>query len=231
MHVSVTSFEGPLDTLLDLIVAQKLEISAISLTKVADQYFSIVQSKTHEPAVLAPYLVVAAQLLFMKTRALLPQPQQEEIDEAAEDMTARLKRLEAARRGATHLQHVFASSRFLRPMQFSKPAASFSPSGMSVQTLHNHAQRTLVRYAKEQIALKKERLTARITVEARLEQLSTFFCTRTKASFASLLAGERSKDHAIVTFLSILELAKRGRVRVSSGKNLHETIITRVAAS
>ena len=68
-------FEGPLDVLLALIVRQELEITAISLADVTDQYLAHVAAlPTTNPVALAEFVELGARLVFIKSRALLPRP-------------------------------------------------------------------------------------------------------------------------------------------------------------
>ena len=75
IHLSI--FEGPLDLLLHLIERRQMEITAISLVAVTDQFLEYVRSwQEEEPpmARLAEFITVGAKLLFIKSRSLLPQP-------------------------------------------------------------------------------------------------------------------------------------------------------------
>jgi segregation and condensation protein A len=84
------SFEGPLDLLLRLIEREELDITAIALAQVADQYLAHVRAlEAPDPAALSAFLVIAARLLLIKSRALLPRPPaprgpDEPLDEGAE---------------------------------------------------------------------------------------------------------------------------------------------------
>ncbi|RLC70356.1 MAG: chromosome segregation protein ScpA, partial [Chloroflexi bacterium] len=74
-QVRLPVFEGPLDLLLHLIEREELDITSVSLAQVTDQYLTYLSLMEKPPAeVLADFLVVAAKLLLIKSRALLPQP-------------------------------------------------------------------------------------------------------------------------------------------------------------
>jgi len=73
--IQIDGFEGPLDLLLRLIERQELDITNIALASVADAYLSTVRAlKSPDPAALSAFLVIAAKLLLIKSRALLPRP-------------------------------------------------------------------------------------------------------------------------------------------------------------
>ena len=73
-EVHIASFEGPLDLLLQLVEAQKLEITEISLVQVTDPFLAHLREAegTLSPQELADFLLVAAKLVYLKSKALLP---------------------------------------------------------------------------------------------------------------------------------------------------------------
>src|SRR3989338_9005966 len=71
--IEIEGFNGPLDLLLQLIVDNELEITKISLAKVADQYIAYINENKSIPAdEIADFLVIAAKLIYLKSKALLP---------------------------------------------------------------------------------------------------------------------------------------------------------------
>jgi segregation and condensation protein A len=73
--IQLPVFEGPLDLLLRLIEREELDITAISLAQVADQYLAHVRAmEASDPAALSAFLLIAAKLLLVKSRTLLPHP-------------------------------------------------------------------------------------------------------------------------------------------------------------
>lgn len=105
--VDVDGFEGPLDLLLALARTQKVDLARISILELAEQYLRFVEAARRVRLELAAdYLVMAAWLAFLKSRLLLPEPPKEEGPSAADlaqDLTARLARLERIRAAAAHL--------------------------------------------------------------------------------------------------------------------------------
>jgi segregation and condensation protein A len=79
--IKIEQFEGPLDLLLQLIEEQKLDITQMALSTVTEQYIAILdQNVSIPPEELADFLVVAAKLLLIKSKALLPYLSAEEED-------------------------------------------------------------------------------------------------------------------------------------------------------
>ncbi|MDB5370696.1 MAG: Segregation and condensation protein [Roseomonas sp.] len=100
LHLSLEGFEGPLDLLLDLARAQKVDIARISILALVDQYLLVIEGARRVRLELAAdWLVMAAWLAWLKSRLLLPEdPQQEEDAEAlAGQLAERLVELERMR--------------------------------------------------------------------------------------------------------------------------------------
>jgi segregation and condensation protein A len=100
--VELDGFEGPLDLLLALAREKKLDISQISIADLATQYIEYINDlKKHRLEIAADYLVMAAWLVFLKSKLILPSEEAEEEspsgDQLAAQLAFRLKRLEAMR--------------------------------------------------------------------------------------------------------------------------------------
>jgi segregation and condensation protein A len=101
--VALGEFEGPLDLLLDLARAQKLDLKKISLVALADQYLDYLKrAREQRLEIAAEYLVMAAWLAYLKSQLLLPRTEQADPDAAtmAQALAARLRALEAIRHSA-----------------------------------------------------------------------------------------------------------------------------------
>lgn len=108
MHVEVGGYEGPLDLLLDLARRQKVDLAAISVLALAEQYLAFIETlHDRRIEVAADYLVMAAWLAYLKSRLMVPQVTSSDDEPTGEMLAAmlqfRLKRLEAMRRAASQL--------------------------------------------------------------------------------------------------------------------------------
>ena len=120
--VDIDGYEGPLHVLLALARSQKVDLLKLSILKLAEQYLAFVQqARRARFSLAADYLVMAAWLAYLKSRLLLPKPEQPKADEApAEEIAARLAfrlaKLDAMRNAAEALQaRAAARPRRLRP--------------------------------------------------------------------------------------------------------------------
>jgi segregation and condensation protein A len=108
--VDLDGYEGPLDVLLALARAQKVDLLRLSVTRLADQYLAFVrEARARNFALAADYLVMAAWLAYLKSRLLLPRPEKiAEAERPAEDLAAelafRLAKLGAMRQAAEGLK-------------------------------------------------------------------------------------------------------------------------------
>ena len=107
LKVDVEGFEGPLDLLLALAKAQKVDLKKISILKLADQYLEFVnEARRLRLELAADYLVMAAWLAYLKSRLMLPEPpagEEPSGEELAARMALQLERLEAIRAAAAKL--------------------------------------------------------------------------------------------------------------------------------
>lgn len=107
LHVAVDGYEGPLDLLLDLARRQKVDLAAVSILALAEQYLRFIDDlREQRIEIAADYLVMAAWLAYLKSRLMVPQAPSD--DEPSGEMLAamlqfRLKRLEAMRQAAGRL--------------------------------------------------------------------------------------------------------------------------------
>lgn len=106
--VHLEGFEGPLDLLLELARGQKVDLARMSILSLVDQYLSMIEGARRVRLELAAdWLVMAAWLTWLKSRLLLPagSPAQEEGEQAAELLAARLRDLQAIRRASVWLSN------------------------------------------------------------------------------------------------------------------------------
>jgi len=99
-NVSLTSFNGPLDTLLDLAKSQKVNLEDISVAKLADQFHEfITKAESVNLEIASEYLLMATWLTYLKSKLLLPESDEEEFkaSEVAEKLKLQLKKLELIR--------------------------------------------------------------------------------------------------------------------------------------
>ena len=99
-NVDINNYKGPLDLLLDLAKAQKVDLEEISITKLSDQFYDyITKEKDLNLDIASEYLLMATWLAYLKSKLLLPETPEEEfkVQEVAEKLKLQLKKLELIR--------------------------------------------------------------------------------------------------------------------------------------
>ena len=220
LRVSVDVFDGPLDLLLSLVKEHQLDIATVPLASIADQYLAYIQAMDAlDVELAADYLVVAATLVFLKSKALLPPIPLEfagDPEESAEAVEARLRqRLIAYSKYRDAGQELKAraaeaSAFYLRP-DGGDPTADF------VQRYRIDVAKLAAALAAALRAAKPEKRTIvreRVSLAEQMEIVVRAVRRVGRASFRELCA-DFDKVAIIVTFLAILELVRRERIRIA----------------
>ena len=231
-QVSLDVFEGPLDLLLRLIEREELDITLVSLAIVADQYLAhISELRDPSPANLADFLVIAARLVLLKSRVLLPRPQEEtreEDDDWGEDLVERLAEYKRFKVLAAKLREM--EDLGLRAYARLAPAPGIErrlePGDVSVQELAEAFRRALEAHPPTppvDDVLSPVVVRMADCVENILSKVRRYRRIR----FATLMARARSRIEVIVTFLAMLELIKQQRLRATQERPFGEIHLER----
>ena len=226
LAVSTPVFEGPLDLLLHLIEREDLDITAVSLVQVTDQYLALLRSADQiDLRALADFVAVGAKLLLLKSRALLPRTPEEveadelEAEEIAQDLTAQLEEYRAFKSAASYLRELEDATHrsFAR---VAPPPADWLPSGLERVTLKKLLKALAQALERLPAEPEPERLQrSPVNVAERREAVLVAVSRRGRVSFARLIAGCKTRLEAIVTFLAILDLLKTDEIRAQQSVN------------
>lgn len=230
-EVSLPAFTGPLDLLLRLIERAELDVTAISLAQVADQYLAHVRAiAAPDPRALAEFVSLAARLLLIKSRALLPRPASDlrsapEADADAEALAQQLREYRRYKQMAALLRAWHEEDRrtFLRlaPMpvelDLAPPPVKHSLAEL-VAALQRRLQLALPLDEPTVLSLGPRLTVAQVVadVRRRLDRAAWF-------SFDDLFDVAVRREDVIVTFWAVLELLKR-RMIVVEQQELFGTI-------
>ncbi len=211
--VELEVFAGPLDLLLHLIEKEELEITRVALARVTDQYLAYLERIPHRDlAEMSSFLVVAAQLLWIKSRALLPQsPVLEEEEDPGEDLMRQLEEFRRYKEAARQMQGWLEAGRraFERlappPVPLARPAEL---ENATLEALLTAIQQRLAELAAQERAHPLP-LRRRITLAEKARQVRTLLRTRPLVHFADLLSQAPTREEVVVTLWTVLELFKR----------------------
>ncbi len=225
--VKTEAFEGPFDLLLYLVSKKRVDIGAISISEIADQYLEEVsRMRDLDLDVASDFLLVASTLLEMKARALVPKPPVE-VDEDVEGLAPDAAREVLAQKLIAYKQFKNASeelySRFLSEGRMHArpygPGADFGDlmpdflKGVSLDDLGRVCAAALAR--REIFLLESEHIASKpIPVETFVRSIHERIVSEKRLSFNQLVRASRTPEVVVVTFLAVLELYKRQMVRV-----------------
>lgn len=210
-------FEGPLELLLDLVEKRKLLINDISLANVTDEYMREV-TKMQELSLpnTANFITLAATLLLVKSKSLLPVLELTDEEEASiEDLEERLKKYQVIRDAAVPLQASFGARVMYAP-QFTPPTITvFVPDQYCTLDALRAAMQDVVNDLPKKEEPSKATVKVVISLEEMMERLENRIRQNIKTRFSDLHVGEVEKKVIIVSFLAILELFKQGNLLIT----------------
>lgn len=242
--VRIESFEGPFDLLLYLVSRQKVDIGAISITEIADQYLEEVsRMKTLDLDVASDFLLVASTLLEIKAASLIPRERTDLDDEFAElapseardILVDRLMEYKKFKNAATVLHNRFLAEGRMHTRPFGPDACflGLMPDflrGVSIDALAYQAAAALAR--REVFLLESEHIAAKpIPVEVHVRAIHQRIVNRKHLRFSDLVNTETPTEVIVVTFLAILELYKRVMVRLEQAEDFGDIAIDYIEGS
>lgn len=208
--VAQGKFSGPLALLLELIERKELAITEVSLKSVADEYLAFLENNDVPSEDLADFLLVAARLIYLKSRELMPYLRIDEEDAAAAKLEDQLRLYRefvaaAAKLEERYLQSTMYRRPFVRPQQSARflPASNMNPAGMA------EAFRGVLKRLEPFFALQQSSIERVASVEERIEELSGALRAKATMKFKEIVAGAGSKVEIVVSFLALLELLRR----------------------
>ena len=228
--VELTQFSGPLDLLLSLIRDEQLDIRDIPIARIAEQFLARIATLALDEA--AEYLEMAARLLRIKAQMLLPR---NENDEAWEDPRAELVRrlLEYQQmREIVDVLDVRAESRrnrFARAYVPEQPVAAAAPLALSLGELLGAVDR-IIRAVRAPAM--HDVVPRALDVDGAMTTVRALMSTRASARWTDLIAATAEPWEVLSLLLALLELARRGEVRIAQSRPFASVEIARdVAAS
>ena len=220
LEVFLEAFEGPLDLLLYLIRRQHFNILDIPMAQVTRQYLQYVeQIRQHNLELAAEYLLMAAMLIEIKSRMLLPRPPAAEGQEAEDpraELVRRLLEYERMKLAAQDIEALPQAGRdFWRVQVVVEKSARLLLPEVSVEELRAAWADVLQRArlnAHHTIA--REQISVREVMSQVLRRLQD----RRFAEFQDLFEPARGTGYAVVTFIALLELAREGLIQITQAE-------------
>lgn len=231
LQVVLQSFEGPLDLLLYLIRKQNIDVLDIPMLTITEQYLSYIQQmEQHELDLTAEYLLMAAVLIEIKTRLLLPAPpaEEEEVADPRAELVRRLLAYEQMKLAAAGLDALPRAGRDFGwawlPVEL---IAVTQPPQVQVADL---TRAWLAILARSQHNRSHNVIKETLSVRAQMSMVLRHLQTRRQCYFTELFCRNDSLALVVTTFIALLELAKEGLVYITQ-QQTDDPILVRTASN
>lgn len=230
-QITIDQFEGPLDLLLHLIKESKMDIFTVKIELVIEQYLNYIETmKEMNLEIASSFLVMASELIEMKSRKLLPR-QQEEAEEEEENPEEKLRQRLVEYQQYQEITKALKEKEELRQEIYTKSPESLRQyateeniiqSDVTLDDLLDAFQKFLKR-KEEQKPLHTKVTTKEITVEERRQGIRRILKEKGKVSFFDLFE-ETTRAYVVVTFLAILEMARKNELYLSQEKEFGDIV-------
>ena len=234
-------FEGPMDLLMHLIEKNKIDIYDIPIVTITDQYLEYVRRMEHDDMnVTSEFLVMAATLLDIKSRMLLPREENEEGEEEdpRDELVRRLLEYKMYKYMSEELKEKnrHAGYSYFRPQDLPEEVRSYVPPLNYEELIGDRTAQSLENVFKEVLKRKKSRVDPirsgfgkiqkeEISVADKELYIRAYLAGHPHADFREMLELEDSKEEIIVTFLVVLELMKNQKIRITQEEAFGKILI------
>lgn len=233
--IQLEVFEGPLDLLLYLIKKEELDIYDIPIERITHQYLQYLDlMRMLDLNIAGDFIVMAATLMMIKSRMLLPPEERAELEAEEEDprwdLVRQLVEYKKFKDAALHLQSLEESRLDVLPREGAPAATSLSPEvalhDVSLFDLITAFGEVLKKVRTEEL---KEIFAERFTVAEKMEMIIRLLETHPQLEFTGLFEGAVSRQEIICTFLAILELIRLRQLVARQQGAFSEILIMRPA--
>jgi len=237
--VKLNVFEGPLDLLLHLIDINKIDIYDIPISLITDQYLeTISQMQELDMEIMSEFLVMAATLLKIKSKMLLPVDEVEDNDpgDPRQELIERLLEYKMFKYVAMELKDklidaggtMFKQTTIPDDLEYVEPPIDLDAlvGDMTIKKLHEIFKQVIKKQEDKIDPIRSQYgkiEQEKVSLGDKLAEIENYGKTKKRFSFRSLLSRQVSKMNTIVTFLAILELMKSGKIAIVQ-KELFEDI-------
>jgi segregation and condensation protein A len=235
--VKLEIFEGPLDLLLYLIKKDEVDIYDIPIERITKQYLDYLQMfKILDLDVAGEFVVMAANLIYIKSRSLLPVDQQPPEESAAEEdprweLVRQLIEYKKFKDAAGHLQQreLARENLFARVPDKPESRAERPLGEVSIFDLIHAFQSALNRLDKKENL--REIFEENFTVSDKIDLIMKMTAAGVPLKFSELFASAASRTEIVVTFLALLELIRLKQLSVAQPQEFGEIELSRATSA
>jgi segregation and condensation protein A len=232
-------FEGPLDLLLYLIKKEEVDIYEVNLTRLATQFVEYIETmRMLDLEIAGEFLVMAATLMYIKSRELLPVDQQAQIEGEDEgedprwELIRQLVEYKKFKDAAAQLQELEVRQEEVFPRvpgRLDFEPASPMRTEASIFDLVNAVNAVLKRFTQREDL--RDIFEDKWTVSEKIEYLMRILSERASVRFSELFEGVTSRSEVVVTFLALLELIRLKQLAAVQREPFGEIEICRAASA
>ncbi|USN53805.1 MAG: segregation/condensation protein A [Candidatus Nomurabacteria bacterium] len=227
-QIKLQQFEGPLDLLLRLIEQNQLDISQLALAEVTEQFIAEIEAAEYmSPEELADFLVVAAKLLYIKSKILLPRDEEDEEEDPGISLEQQLRLYRAYIDAAKHIAERWQKGdRMFVREQASLPESIFLPPPGVTPTLLQELLLHVIAGIEPIVNVNEGVVRATVNIREKITQIRDMLTAQPDIRFNSLLEKITTKTELVVTFLAMLELVKQRSVLLHQEDNFSDIVIS-----
>lgn len=227
--LKINDFEGPLDLLLHLIKESKMSVFDFSVEEIIKSYLDYINKMQEiNLTVASSYLVMASELIEIKSRMLLPrQPEEEDEEDPKQNLINRLVEYQKYK----ELTNDFKKLELERKDIYTKLPSDFNEykqdkiepvSDVSVDDLIDAFKKFLERQ-KDNVVLETKVTKKGISIEQRRTEIKNIMFKRRKVNFFELF-DVLTREYLVVTFLAVLEMTRKREINIKQENNFDEII-------
>lgn len=233
LRLRVGEFDGPLDLLLHLCRTNEIDLAALPVRTITDQYLAHLEAMDFRDLESAgAYLVMAATLIYLKSKLLVPPEEQaaEELDEEGEALRLELEERLREYARVKALGAWLAAQEAEQALCWGRPGSALPPvEEIPLEDLSVHwLERAMTRLIEDQRRQQTREVEPNPpSVLERMTEILTVLRDTWSLLFSSLTGGERRRSEIVVTLLAVLELVRLGRIRAQQRELFGEIVIER----
>ena len=233
-NFTINDFEGPLDLLLHLIKINKMEIETINIESITKEYLDFINKMKNESIdVKSEYLVMASELIHLKSKVLVNEKEEETDDyeiNSEEELKEKLHEYERIK----EVTNTFKELEQARGEVYTKDPMSLHEYKKDIPLDSNITLEDLIKAFESFLNREnlKKPVNTRITkkelsVSDRVKSIRILFKNKKKVSFIELFE-EFNKPYIVVTFLSILEMSKNNEIKITQKDNYSDIVLEKM---
>lgn len=232
----IKDYDGPIGLLYDLIKKAEIPIEEVFISDITSQYIQILKETPNEELdydFAGEFIVMAAELVYIKSLSVLPPAEDEyadeeyfDVEEEKQRLINKIKEYALMKEQSEKLREVETINRFYRSPTYTEKDYRVALVNFSLPRLVEAFARVLVTAdTREQSIIPKKVMKDRFSVHEQMENICSIIAIRREMDFADLFESDYDKSDIVTTFLAVLELLKYGRLHAKQEEMFGEIII------